>query len=228
MTGNNPRQDNMNQRDLESWRKSWRSLENEPFDRELDSALASYAAIEPRAGLEQRILANLHAEQKHALVRPRWRWPAIGALSLVVVFAALLVAWRFTRPSQNFAVHHLPTTTLPVPETQIASNIKAGDHGPATPAMQKKKPRTLHPENENASAPKLDVFPSPEPLSEQEKMLAAYVAQHHQQAVLIARARMEELKEDLAKETTEENSPSNRRPSDQSMSQQEQASAENR
>jgi hypothetical protein len=223
MAGNNPRQDNMNQRDLESWR----SLENEPFDRELDSALASYAAIEPRLGLEQRILANLHAEQKH-LVRPWWRWLAIGVLSLVAVVAALLVAWKFTRPSQNFAVHHLPTTTLPVPGTQIASNIKAGDHGPAMPAMQKKKPRTLHPENENASAPKLDVFPSPEPLSDQEKMLAAYVAQHHQQAVLIARARMEELKENLAKEAAEERSTSNRRLSDQSMSQQEQGSAENR
>jgi hypothetical protein len=61
------------------------------------------------------------------------------------------------------------------------------------------------------------VFPSPEPLSEQEKMLAAYVAQHYQQAVLIARARMAELKEDLAKETDEGNPASNRRPPDQSQ-----------
>jgi hypothetical protein len=92
--------------------------------------------------------------------------------------------------------------------------------------MRRRHPRVHHRENENASAPKLDVFPSPEPLSEQEKMLAAYVAQHHQQAVLIARARMAELKEDLAKETTGENSAPNRQSSDQSMNQQ--ASAEDR
>ena len=68
--------------------------------------------------------------------------------------------------------------------------------------------------------PKLDVFPLPQPLSEQEKMLVAYVAQHSQQAALIARARTEELKEDLAMETAEQNATVDRGPSDQSVNQQ--------
>jgi hypothetical protein len=210
MMDNNPRQ----------------SISNDPkadrLDHDLDAALANYAAVEPRAGIEQRILANLHAQQKQALVHSWWRWPAIGTLLLVVFTIALLVAWRFTRPSQNFSVHHLPTVTLPVTGTQIASNIKPGGNGPGAPAMRKRQSHTHHPENENASAPKLDVFPSPQPLSEQEKMLIAYVAQHRQQAVLIARARMAELKEDLAREreTNEQNAEPNRRPSDQSMNQQ--------
>ena len=33
------------------------------FDRMLDAALAKYAAVEPRTGLEERVLANLRAEQ---------------------------------------------------------------------------------------------------------------------------------------------------------------------
>jgi hypothetical protein len=216
MTGSNPQQDNMNQRDL----ASRTSFENDELDRELDSALASYVTVAPRAGLEQRILANLHAQQKQALSHSWWRWPAIGALSFVVFTIALLVAWRFTRPSQNLAVHHLPTVTLPGTGTQIASNIKPGGNGPGGPAMRKRRSHTHHLENENTSVPKLDVFPSPQPLSEQERMLVAYVAQHRQQAVLIARARMAELKEDLAKEDGANSAP-NRRPSDQSQQKQE-------
>ncbi|MFY9743527.1 MAG: hypothetical protein WAK21_16095, partial [Candidatus Sulfotelmatobacter sp.] len=48
----------------------------------------------------------------------------------------------------------------------------------------------------------------------------AYVAQHSQQAALIARARTEELKEDLAIEAAEQNTSPDPRPSDQSVNQQ--------
>ena len=72
-----------------------------------------------------------------------------------------------------------------------------------------------------ASAPKLDEFPSPQPLSEQEKMLAEYVAEHHQQAALVARARMADLKEDWIKEMQATATTAGRPTSDQSVSQQE-------
>jgi hypothetical protein len=41
--------------------------------------------------------------------------------------------------------------------------------------------------------PKLDQFPSPQPLSEQEKLLASYVAVYPKQAALLAKLRTEEL-----------------------------------
>jgi hypothetical protein len=47
-----------------------------------------------------------------------------------------------------------------------------------------------------ATAPKLDQFPSPQPLSEQEKLLWNYVAQHPERAGLVAEARMESLERD--------------------------------
>jgi hypothetical protein len=47
-----------------------------------------------------------------------------------------------------------------------------------------------------APYPKLDQFPSPQPLSEQEKILANYVARFHDEALLVARARSESLQRD--------------------------------
>ena len=51
-----------------------------------------------------------------------------------------------------------------------------------------------------ADNPKLDQFPSPQPLSEQEKILESYVANYPEHAALIARARAEELRRDAAEE----------------------------
>jgi hypothetical protein len=105
--------------------------------------------------------------------------------------------------------------------TQFANHAGSGSIPPhQTVFPGKRKPRAVfHPATAAASAPKLDHFPSPQPLSEQERMLTEYVAQHHLQAVLIARARMVELK-DLAEEM-EASPTSNRQTSDQSVSRQE-------
>jgi hypothetical protein len=51
-----------------------------------------------------------------------------------------------------------------------------------------------------APHPKLGQFPSPQPLSEQEKILQNYVAKYPEQAVLVARARSEELRRDQLEE----------------------------
>ena len=49
--------------------------------------------------------------------------------------------------------------------------------------------------NEKPTTPRLDQFPSPRPLSEQEQMLARYVREFPQEAVLVARAQTERRKE---------------------------------
>jgi hypothetical protein len=46
-----------------------------------------------------------------------------------------------------------------------------------------------------AAGPKLDSFPSPLPLSEQEIILASYVAEDPEQAALVAEARMDALRQ---------------------------------
>ena len=60
--------------------------------------------------------------------------------------------------------------------------------------------RPSPPEFAMARAPKLEQFPSPQPLSEQEKLLQNYVAENPEQAVLLARARTEALRQDQFEE----------------------------
>ena len=55
----------------------------------------------------------------------------------------------------------------------------------------------------SSPAPKLEQFPSPQPLSEQEKILARYVNTYPEHAALIAQARTEELRRDSAEEMGE-------------------------
>jgi hypothetical protein len=58
-------------------------------------------------------------------------------------------------------------------------------------------PRTT---NIGVNSPKLDQFPSPQPLSEQEEILANYVGKYPEHAILIARARNEALQRDQLEE----------------------------
>jgi hypothetical protein len=214
MTENNQRHDRLNNR----------SLNDDALDRELDAALTKFAAVEPRAGLEERVLANLRTERERAAGHSWWRWPAVAALAAVTV-VALSVAWRSGKPAQN-----ITTQTPPAPMqadrhvgTQLANNsatvpIRPHDVGP----RKRLKPQTMgYSEAAIGPAPRLDQFPSPQPLSEQEKMLAEYVAGHHQQAILIARVRTAELKKDWPEEIEEASATSNHPTSDSPVIQQE-------
>jgi len=200
MTDNNLGQDG-NQHDIESWR----GLENDPLDRELDAALAKYAAVEPRTGLEQRVLANLEAQQKHEATKVWWRRPALAALAAMVV-VAVSMAWRLGIPVQNIAMHPPATTqsTEHAP-TQVANNSGGGPIRSQKPASGRRL--MLHPVSGSATiiaaAPKLDQFPSPQPLSEQETILAGFITKYPQRAALIAQARTEALRRDIAEQTEE-------------------------
>jgi hypothetical protein len=181
------------------------------LSQELEEALAKYAAVEPRAGLEERILANLGVEQVRVRHRTWWNWSFAMGLAVVVVLALALARRSFRpgsfnpgsfRPVQAAIKNHPPTSTrsLTPPETKLSSN------GEQTVSRQGLRPgprvtsHRSHPAAAIADLPKLEQFPSPQPLSRQEKLLADYVAEHHKQAVLLARVWMAELKQDLAEE----------------------------
>lgn len=173
---------------------------HDPLSDDLDAALAKYAAVEPRPGLENRILASLRVERARVPDRARWRWSVAAALTAVAV-VAVAVSWKSIKPGQVVEEHH-PSTTLQSPPQsgiQIAASREV--------ALQKPHHPVRRPTGDRANvlavaaaSPKLDQFPSPRPLNEQEKILADYVTEHHQQAALLARVRMAELKQDLAEE----------------------------
>jgi|SRR5271155_212530 len=176
------------------------NVNNGALDRELDAALAKFTAAEPRTGLEDRILANLRAQQAQVTRRPWWRWPALAALT-VAIMVTVFLAWRSERPVQKIASN--PSTTKPIDgHAGTQTNRRgSGTTQPATGSRRPLKPRPVsHPVQVASPAPKLDQFPSPQPLSEQERILAGYIANYPEQAALVAQARADARRRDAAEE----------------------------
>ena len=175
------------------------------LDAGLDAALAKYAAVEPRAGLEERVLANLRAERARAPERSWWRW---GFAAATLVIGAAL-AWRTAKPSHSVLVNR-PAETQPA-ATQASQTANAGGEvvPVRVPPMREQSRRPIS--TKLAADPKLDVFPSPRPLSEEEFALARYVRNFPSDAKLVAQAQAASEREVLAKmqelanESTESN-----------------------
>jgi hypothetical protein len=175
------------------------------LDYMLDAVLAKYAAVEPRAGLEERVLASLRSERANVPARAWRRWGLAAALAAVVVIA-LALAFRPTRPSRRVIVNQVPVVAPNPrePEKQFANRAANADRLRGH-ELAKRSGRGLRPtQTKVAAAPKLDQFPSPQPLSEQEKLLAEYVGSYHEEAVLIARARAQQLRQDRMEEDADD------------------------
>jgi hypothetical protein len=165
----------------------------------LDAALTQYAAVEPRAGLEERILANLETG-RFPVVR-WWGWAAAAAFAAAIVFVALALVWRSGPRPSTLARHTPPVTQTPEHSgTTTPQNGRAEPLRSSHPASVRKS--TTHSLTQwpatAAAVPRLDQFPSPQPLSEQEKILASYVVSYPQHAALLALAHAEDLRQDLA------------------------------
>lgn len=175
-------------------------ISDNELDRLLDAALAKYAAGEPRSGLEERVLANLRSTMP--LANPTWwRW-SIAAAAAAMLLIVITMAWRSRTPSHP-AVAKRPAQTE---HRNAGTEMHVARHDPTTiPPRSRRAPKThvLGPAPVVAGAPKLDQFPSPHPLSEQEQILASYIAQFHEEAVMVARARTDELRKDREQEMRE-------------------------
>ncbi|HXW91867.1 MAG TPA: hypothetical protein VEK33_15055 [Terriglobales bacterium] len=186
----------------ESWQAAPPQIERDALDRELDAALANYAAVEPRSGLEQRVLANLEARRDHAPVGIGWRWLLASALTVVVLVLGLSLSSRMRKPQSAKAID--PRSEHAARSAQMG-NLASHPQLPA-PHRASVKAAAHRPRNSTALAtavPRLQQFPSPRPLSEQEMLLARYVAKYPEHAALIAEARAETLRRDAAEELRE-------------------------
>lgn len=148
------------------------------LDELLDQMLCHYAAEQPRPGLETRVLARI-AES----CRPRpvnvwhWLWLGTGAAVIAAIVIVFLVSTqsRSNHPaptiSQKQQQQPSPQVTLTFPEI----------HGVTRPAVRHAKrsiPRA------RVVEVRQDVFPSPEPLSEQEKLMLRYLSATPHQELL--------------------------------------------
>ncbi len=180
-----------------------KNTNQDEFDRELDAALAQFAAVEPRAGLEERVLSNLRSAAAEAAAGEaqdrRWWWWTLAAALTAMIMVALTLAWRPEKPSgKPSVVAQHPGGTMqnaPPAETKLVSAAR-GNLVPPHSAQTAHRSWHSTPSVVAADSPKLDQFPSPQPLSAQEKILADYVRQFRDQAVQIARVTNAEVQRD--------------------------------
>jgi hypothetical protein len=155
----------------------------------LDRALGPQA-VEPRTGLEERILAKLPA----APARRWWQWMWIPALAAAAVLA-VVIGMRLMHQEAPQPVQ--AKKAVETPKQEVAARPDAPMVKKATPprVIAKQAPwrrMVAGPKVEIARAipsqelPRQAVFPAPLPLTEQERLLLAFVRHQRPQAELVA------------------------------------------
>jgi hypothetical protein len=139
------------------------------LDELLDSLLTAYSDAEPRPGMKTRLLANLRARSlsRARSQRLSWRWLTAGAAAMALT--AVLVA--------IYASRIPPLADLP---RIAAAGVPALASTPAvkkSSAVVKKKPPQQKTESARVVEVRQEVFPTPAPLSFQERLLFRYLAE---------------------------------------------------
>lgn len=156
----------------------------------LDSALSQYSAVEPGPGLETRIQATVREAGRAASPQWNWRWLWAGAVALAaILLIALLAGKRSVVPAPgNDLVQKKEPVAHPSPESAKAAPLDSGnDAAHPLPKHLKQQPEVVALKVE----PRRPVFPTPAPLSEQEKLLLSYYSNTPREE-LIAQSRPED------------------------------------
>lgn len=163
---------------------------DQKLDALLDSLLRNYSAAEPRPGMETRILAGLKevsARRRPWYLAPGWIWAsAAAAVTAVVAFVLLSRPASRPHPANVGAVQQVSQqANPPAPVTQPEANS-----GVLPDKVAVKRPVRRGVVSKITEA-RLEVFPSPSPLSDQEKMLLKYLANTPREE-LVAQSRPDE------------------------------------
>ncbi len=155
-------------------------------DSALDRALGPQR-VEPRTGMEGRILANLQSQPER---RPWWRWMWVPALAAAAVLA-VVIGMRVMHIETPAPVQVKNTIESPKPEVATRPQPPVAERNTnAIPRRKGPRPPMAKARVETARAmppaPKQEVFPSPLPTTEQERLLLALVRQHPEQAKAVA------------------------------------------
>ena len=137
--------------------------EPDPFvDELLDASLKQYRGEEPRSGLEMRILAGVRTQERAARFR-RLGW-AVAVCAGILAVIALTLHFAPTQLRQPIPSPSLPqpAATQPAPPMVSRQQPRLGPRGPVA-RVRRVATRRSRPEQ----------FPTPLPLTEQEKLLLA-------------------------------------------------------
>lgn len=190
--------DDRRKHDLEMEAMSSRQMEDDFLERTLNAAIAKYAAIEPRAGLEDRILTNLLSQVDQPAVS--WLRPiAWESIAVALLAIGMVAAISILLPS----VHRQPIVEVQhPPAVRRHADVPIDTQPTAKPAPLAKETmrKQFHPVAASIAAPHMETFPSPQPLSQQERILERYVNNYPADAALVAEARTEALRRNAEEE----------------------------
>jgi hypothetical protein len=150
----------------------------------LNGALSQYGMIEPRPGLEGRVLACLAVQNKERSRRPGW-WVFAVSMAATLALALFWFGHMDKETVETPVAKHLelpqpiPSTPVSASSTRLNQDVMKGERSNRTKIHKSAQPGTQ---------PKLETFPSAGPLSDQEKILALYVRRFPERAALVARA----------------------------------------
>lgn len=172
-------------------------LDNQFDDVRLEELLKKHGAIEPRAGLEARVFARLATERTQPS-KLDWRWGfVVATLALGVVAGVVFIVGK-PAPRHETATHSTPTVSPSQPKTLSAALSTKHGHVSQS-SIRQKPPITAQP----AAEPRLEQFPSPTPLTEQEQLLAHYIKEQRHEAVMIARGQAESANKEFSPNTAQ-------------------------
>jgi hypothetical protein len=150
----------------------------------LEAALKRYADAEPRPGLETRLLATIAAErperEQNRGWRAWWTWAAVAAVALIAIAITVAVTRESKQPLTRVIAQRAPVQQRPAPsvtpsDQQQVAAVKVPTKGtPRAPRITTAPVLVAHSSGRSAPAPKRPQFPTPEPLTEQERLLLAY------------------------------------------------------
>jgi hypothetical protein len=155
--------------------------QNRHLDKLLDSALSAYSAVEPGPGLETRILAKLREAESRKASRPwRFKWMWAGAAVAAILVLALWMGRNHRTVPVNNVARIQPSAA---PKRQAQQSTGAVSPQVTKHVLQSHIP--LRRQNaELAVGRRPPIFPTPVPLSEQERLMFAYLAKTPRQEVI--------------------------------------------
>ena len=156
--------------------------DRDQIDRLLDRVLEQYGRVEPRPGLENRILARVQAQASRSRRAQQWAWSLGGAAAA----ALLLMMWSGIR---HGSVGSPENTMIAKAPGEARDSVQPARSNPAhAPSLSHR--RTSRVQRSRVAGrtlePRLDQFPSRLPLSQRELALADYVQQFPDEAMLVA------------------------------------------
>jgi hypothetical protein len=148
------------------------------LDNLIDSTLSGYSTAEPLAGLEQRVLNRVRAAEASRRRRRFWTLAALAGPAFAALAILLLI-----RPG---APPPAPVARVTAPAVRVAPESPA-----PPPAVSPEKPRPsvsgrapVARPSPQRELPKRNVFPTPAPVTPEERMLVELAVSHPQQLLI--------------------------------------------